>query len=76
MYTEKVSGGSQVAEQLGSHASNQKVASSIPGRVKLHCVLGQGTSPYFPQGNVPVLTVSRSGQECLLNVNTKPQHIW
>ena len=25
------------------------------------CVLGQGTSPYLPQGDVPVLTVRRSG---------------
>ena len=31
---------------------NQKFASSI---------LGQGTSPHLPRGNVPVLSVSRSG---------------
>ena len=53
--------GSQVAERLGNRASNQKVASLIPGRAKLHCDLGQGTSPYLPRGDVPVLTVSRSG---------------
>ena len=53
--------GSQVAERLGNRATNQKVASSIPCHAKLRCVLGQGTSPYLPRGNVPVLTVSRSG---------------
>ena len=53
--------GSQVAERLGNQASNQKVAGSIPGCGKLYCVLGQGISPYLPRGNVPVLTVSRSG---------------
>ena len=42
--------GSQVAERLGNRASNLKVASSIPGRAKLCCVLGQGTSPYSPFG--------------------------
>ena len=47
-----------MAERLGNRASNLKVAGSIPGRAKLCCVLGQGTSPYLPQGNVPVLTVS------------------
>ena len=52
---------SQVAEQLGNRATIQKVACSIPGRAKLRCVLGQGTSPYLPRGNVPVLTVSLSG---------------
>ena len=52
--------GSQVAEWLGNRASNLTVASSIPGHVKLR-VLGKGTSPYLPRGNVPVLTVSRSG---------------
>ena len=53
--------GGQMAEQLGSRAINQKVVGSIPGRAKWRCVLGQGTSPYLPWGNVPVLTVSRSG---------------
>ena len=53
--------GCQMAEWLGSRAINQNVAGSIPGRAKLSCVPGQGTSPYFPRGNVPVVTVSRSG---------------
>ena len=45
-----------MAERLGNWATNQiqKVAGSIPGH-------GQGISPSLPQGNVPVLTVSRSG---------------
>ena len=47
-----------MAERLGSWAINQKVVGSIPGRAKLHCVLGQGISPYLPRGNVSVLTVS------------------
>ena len=50
-----------MAERLGKSASNKKVAGSIPGSAKLRCVLGQGTSPYLPRVNVPVLTVSRSG---------------
>ena len=50
-----------MAEQLGNGASNQKVAGSISGCAKWCCVLGQGTSPNLPQGNVPVFTVSRSG---------------
>ena len=45
----------QMAERLGNQASNLKVASSIPGRGKLSCVPGQGTSLYLPRGNVPVL---------------------
>ena len=64
-YTSEVR--SQVAEWLGKRASNQKFAGSIPGCEKLCSVLGQGTSPYLPQENVPVLTVSRSGEERLLN---------
>ena len=52
---------SQVAERLGIRASIQKVAGLIPSRAKLRFVLGQGTSPYLPRGNVPVLTVRRSG---------------
>ena len=52
---------SRVAERLGNRASNQRVVGPIPGRAKLRCVLGQGTSPYLPRGNVPVLSVSRSG---------------
>ena len=39
-----------MAEWLGNQAINQKVA-----------MLEQGTSPYLPRGNVPVLTVSHSG---------------
>ena len=38
----------------GNRATNQKVAGSIPGREKLCCVLGRGTSPYLPRGNVPI----------------------
>ena len=53
--------GSQVAERLGDRASNLKVTGLIPGRAKLRCVLGQGTSPYLPRGNVSVLTVNRYG---------------
>ena len=53
--------GSQMAERLGNRAINQKLAGSIPGRDKLCCVLGRGTSPYLPRGNVPVVTVSHSG---------------
>ena len=59
--------GGQMAERLGNRATNQKVAGSIPNHAKLHCVPGQGTSPYFPLGNVPVLTVSRSGKDRLPN---------
>ena len=51
----------QMAEQLGDRAINHKVAGSIPAVRKDGCVLGQGISPYLPWGNVPVLTVSRSG---------------
>ena len=40
----------QMAERLGNGAINQKVAGSIPGSAKLHCVFGQGTSPYLPRG--------------------------
>ena len=49
--------GGQMAEWLGNRAINQKVAGLIPCRVKF----GQGTSPYLPQGNVPLPTVSHSG---------------
>ena len=45
--------GFQLAERLGNWAINQEVASSIPGRAKLCCVLGQGTSPYLPRGECP-----------------------
>ena len=40
-------------ERLGNRASNQKVASSIPGRAKWRCVLEKGTSPYLPRGECP-----------------------
>ena len=53
--------GSQVAERLGNLAGKQKVAGLTPGCAKLCCVLGQGTSPYLPRGNVPAIIVSRSG---------------
>ena len=52
---------SQMAERLVNRAINQKVAGSISSSAKLRCVHGQGTSPYLPRGNVPELTVSRSG---------------
>ena len=42
-------------ERLGNRAINQKESSLIPGRAKLRCALGQGTSPYLPRENVPVL---------------------
>ena len=45
--------GSQMAERLGSRVISQKVVGSIPGRAKLHCVIGQGTSPYLPRGECP-----------------------
>ena len=47
--------------RFSNRATNQKVAGLIPGRAKLRCVPGQGTSPYLPRGNVPVFTVSHSG---------------
>ena len=53
--------GSLVAERLGNRASNLKVAGSIPGRADHVVSRWQGTSPYLPRGNVPGLTVSRSG---------------
>ena len=43
---------SQVAERWGNRASNQKIASSIPGCVRWRCVLGQGTL-YLPWGECP-----------------------
>ena len=58
---DKLDLGSQVAKRLGNRASNQKVAGSIPSKAIYVVSFGQGTSPYLPRGNVPVLTVSRSG---------------
>ena len=48
-------GRSQMAERLGNRDINQQVAGLVSGCAKLCCVLGQG------RGNVPVLTVCRSG---------------
>ena len=42
-----------MAERLGNRAINKKVAGSIPGREKWLCVLGQGTSPCLPRGELP-----------------------
>ena len=53
--------GSQMAERLVNGAIVQKVSGLNPGRAKLHSVLEQGTSPYLPRWNFPVLTASRSG---------------
>ena len=44
---------SQMAERLGNRVINQNIAGSIPGHAKWRCVLGQGTSPYLPQGKCP-----------------------
>ena len=51
-------GGSQVAERLGNRAINQKVA----GLTKMTlCPLGKALHLTCLGGNVPVVTVSRSG---------------
>ena len=47
----------QMAERLGDWATNPKVDGSISGCEKLRYVPGQGTSPYLPRGNVPVLKI-------------------
>ena len=52
---------SQEGERLWNRASNQKVAGSIPGCAKMTVSLGKALHPTFLRGNVPVLTVSRSG---------------
>ena len=54
-----------MAEWLGNRAINQKVAGSIPGHENDVVSLGKTLHPI--RGNVPVLTVSWSGWECLLN---------
>ena len=54
-------GGGQMAERLGSQAIDQKVVGSIPGRAEVRVVLGQGTSPSLPRGNVPCLPGGRPG---------------
>ena len=50
----------QVAEWLGNLAGNQKVAGSIPGRVKI-MLCPRALHPTCLGGNVPVFIVSRSG---------------
>ena len=51
-----------MAERLGSRTSNLKVAGSIPRQAKNDNVsLGNALHPTCLGGNVPVLTVSRSG---------------
>ena len=55
-----ISGG-QMAERLGNRAINQKVASSIPGCEKIVLCPYARHFTLFASGNVPVLTVSRSG---------------
>ena len=53
---------SQVDERLGNWASNLKVAGLIPGCAKNDVVsLGEALHPTCLGGNVPVLTVGRSG---------------
>ena len=42
---------------LGNRASQQKVAGLIPGHTKWRCVLGQGTSSYFPRGAMSLYLV-------------------
>ena len=65
--------------RLGSRASNPKVAGSIPGCAKWHCVLGQGTSPYLPRGECPCtycksLWIRASAK--WLNVNDSGRLFW
>ena len=50
-----------MGERLRNRAINQTVAGSILAVRNDVVSLGQGTSPYLPRGNVPVLAVSRSG---------------
>ena len=50
-----------MAERLGNRAINQKVSGSIPGRAHDIVSLGKALHPTCFGGNVPVLTVSRSG---------------
>ena len=53
--------GGQMAERLESRVINQKVAGSIPGHAFDIVSLGKALHPTGLRGNVPVLTVSRSG---------------
>ena len=50
-----------MAEWLRNQASNQKVAGSIPAVQNDVVSLGKALDPTGLEGNVPVLTVSRSG---------------
>ena len=50
-----------MAERLGNRASNAKVAGSIPICKNDVVSLGKALDPTCLWGNVPVLTVSRSG---------------
>ena len=50
-----------MAERLGNRAINQKVAGLILA-VKNDVSLGKALHPTSVRGNVPVLTVSRSGK--------------
>ena len=52
---------SQMAEQIGNQAINQKVAGSIPAVQNDVVSLGKALHPTCLGENVPVLTVSRSG---------------
>ena len=52
---------SQLAEQLENRASNQKVAGSIPRPCKMTLCPWARHFTLLATGNVPVLTVSRSG---------------
>ena len=49
-----------MSERLGNRAIYQKVAGSIPA-VQNYVSLGKALHPTCLGGNVPVLTVSRSG---------------
>ena len=57
----------QMAERLGSQVVNQQVAGSIPGHTNHVVSLGKSIHPACLGENVPVLTVSHSGEERLLN---------
>ena len=59
--------GRQMAEWLGKRAINQKFAGSIPDRANYVVSLGKEFHPTCLGRNVPVLTVSRSVEERLLN---------
>ena len=50
----------QMAERLGNRAINQKIAGSIPGQMTL-CPRARHFTLLASGGNVPVLTLSRSG---------------